>query len=134
MSQENVEIVRRVWDAAERRDTRAIFALYDPSIVWESHALGPMERGGHYHGHEGVRRFFRDWLEAFENYQAKAETFVEAGKKVIVRYRVTGRGKASGVEVEMLRWNVYALANNLVTGIEVFATEAEAFESVGLSE
>jgi hypothetical protein len=81
-----------------------------------------------------VRRFFRDWLEAFEDYQAKAERFIEAGNKVVVGYRVTGRGKESGIEVEMPRWNVYAIENHLVTGVEIFGTETEALEAAGLSE
>jgi ketosteroid isomerase-like protein len=50
MSQENVEIVRRVWEAWERRDTESVLGLYDPAIVWESHALAPL--GGSYRGHE----------------------------------------------------------------------------------
>jgi ketosteroid isomerase-like protein len=134
MSQENVEIVRSLWEAAERRDDETVFALYDPAIVWESHLVGPMERGGVHHGHEGVRQFFRDWLESFGSYEAHAETVVEAGDKVVVGYRVRGRGRGSGVEVEMPRWNVYGLASGRVTRVEIFDTEAEALEAVGLSD
>ena len=135
MSQENVEIVRRLWHAAERRDDQAAFALYDPDVVWESGNVGPLELGGGpYHGHAGVRRFFRDWLESFETYRAQAETFIDAGNRVLVGYRVSGRGKASGVEVEMPRWNVYELRNSLVTHVEIFVTKTEALEAVGLSK
>jgi ketosteroid isomerase-like protein len=96
MSQENVEIVRRVWEAAERRDDQAVFNLYDPAIVWESHFVGPIELGGLYHGHDGVRQFFRDWLESCETYHAQAEPFIEAGNEVVVGYRVAAvaRGAA----------------------------------------
>jgi hypothetical protein len=52
----------------------------------------------------GSSRVFRDWLEAFDSYRAQAEAFVEVGDRVVVGYRVTGRGKGSGVDVEMLRW------------------------------
>jgi ketosteroid isomerase-like protein len=93
-----------------------------------------MDAGGHYHGHDGVRQFFRDWLEAFGAYSAHAETFIEAGDKVVVCYRVTGRGKGSGVDVKMLRWNVYGIKDGLVARVEAFATEAEAFEAAGRSE
>jgi ketosteroid isomerase-like protein len=70
MSQEDVEMVRHLWEAAERRDEAGVFALYAPGIVWESRYTGSLEGGGIYYGHEGVRRFFRDWLEAFETYEA----------------------------------------------------------------
>jgi ketosteroid isomerase-like protein len=119
---------------AERRDNQAVFALYDPAIVWESHEVGPIERGGHYHRHEGVRQFFRDWLESFETYRAQAEAFIEAGNEVVVGYRVCGRGKGSGVEIEMTRWNVYGIRNGLVNRVELFKTKEEALEAVGLRE
>jgi len=77
MAQKNVELVRRIWEAAEHREDEALFALYDPDIVWQSHYVGPMETGGLYRGHEGIRRFFRDWLESFDAYEARAETFIE---------------------------------------------------------
>ena len=108
MSQENVEIVRRVWEAAERRNDQSLFALYDPAIVWESGNAGLLElSGGPYHGHAGVRQFFKDWLESFGNYAAHAKTFIDAGdNKVLVEYLISGRGRGSGAEVEMSRWNV----------------------------
>jgi ketosteroid isomerase-like protein len=134
MSQENVEIVRRVWASAEKRDQRAVFMLYDPAIEWESHDVGSMELAGVYHGHEGVRRFVRVWLEAFETFDAQGESFIDAGDRVVVRYRVIGRGKRSGIDVEMLRWNTYEVRDGLVTRVELFASEAEALDAADLPE
>jgi ketosteroid isomerase-like protein len=133
MSEENVEIVRRVWQAAEGGDMDALFALYDPDIVWKSYFFGPIEFGGLYRGHEGVRQFFRDWLESFETYQAHAEIFIDGGDNVVVGYRVSGRGKASGAQVDMHRWNVYAVRNGLVTYVEIFGSKAQALDAAGLS-
>ena len=135
MSQENVEIVRRLWSAAERGDDQAVYALYDSGIVWTSHAGSPLGMGGGTtYGHDGVRQFFRDWLESFELYYAKADEFVEAGDQVVVGYRVSGRGKASGMNVEMPRWNVYGIRNGLVAQVEIFDNKPEALEAAGLSE
>jgi ketosteroid isomerase-like protein len=102
MSEANVEIVRRVWEAWERRHTEAVFALYDPAIVWESHSdpiIGGSPLDGLYHGHEGVRQFFREWRESFDVWDAHAETFIDAGDNVVVGYQTSGRGKASGAEL-----------------------------------
>ena len=41
MSRRNVEIVRRVLDAANRRDTVGTLELYDPALVWD-HTRGPL--------------------------------------------------------------------------------------------
>src|SRR5215208_169718 len=98
MSQENTEVVRRAWERSDRGDTEALFALYDPAIVWHSH-YGPIS--GAYHGHEGVRRFFREWTDALETFQARAVEFIAIGDRVVVDVRVWARGKGSGAEVEM---------------------------------
>jgi ketosteroid isomerase-like protein len=59
MSQENVEIVRRVYDAAARHDAATVMALYDPEVEWDnSTGLGGITGGGVYRGHEGLRPSF----------------------------------------------------------------------------
>jgi ketosteroid isomerase-like protein len=136
MSQENVELVRRLRAAAERRDSEAVFALYDPAIVRSGGAThGALEGlGGVYHGHDGVRQFFREVLESFGNYQAHAETIEETGDRVLVGIRTSARGKASGIAVEQHRWNVYELRGGLIVRVDVFETEAEALDAAGSSE
>jgi ketosteroid isomerase-like protein len=133
MSRENVEIVRRVWEAAQRRNSEVVFGLYDPAIVWQVH-YGPVELRGLYHGHEGVRQLFQQWREPFETYQEHAGTFIDGGDNVVVGIRLSGRGKASGVEVEMPRWMVYTIRDGLVIRVDLFETKVEALEAAGLAE
>jgi ketosteroid isomerase-like protein len=133
MSEENVEIVRRAWQAWERGDWDPLYALYHRDVVWDASALeGPITSV--YNGHEGVRRYFREWLESFEAHDARAETFIDAGDDVIVSLRLRGRGTASGVEVEMTRCNVHRLRDGLATRVELFETKAEALKAAGLAE
>jgi ketosteroid isomerase-like protein len=70
MSQENVEIVRRIYDAVARRDDVTPFEVYAEDIVWEidQRAAGLMPKRV-YQGHEGVRQFWRDaaWSPASTN-------------------------------------------------------------------
>ena len=133
MSQKNVEIAKRVWEAVERSDTDAIFALFDPDIVWDQSTL-PSPTAGIYHGHHGVRQLFQNWLETFETFEMHPETFIDAGQTVVVGIQIGGRGKASGAAVEMRRWNVYRIQNGLVVRIDLFETKAEALEAAGLQE
>lgn len=50
------------------------------------------------------------------------------GERVVVRYRVRGLGRGSGIEVEMDRWNVYEVREGLVTRVDIFKSEAEALD------
>jgi ketosteroid isomerase-like protein len=133
VSQENVELVRAAWEAWERRDVGAIFAFYDPEIVWDQTHAGAAELSGVYRGHDGVRQFIRAWIAPFESYYARPEEFIDAGDDVVVRLRQGGRGKQSGVEVEMPPyWQVYRLRDGRAVRIEVYSDHAEALEAVGL--
>ena len=135
MSKENVDVVRRVWEAWEARDRDALFALYDPAIVWDPGDAGPLELREVYEGHDGIRRFFSSWMEPFETFAAAAETFIDAGDHVVVGVRQSGRGKASGADVVMPTfWDVYTVRNGLVTRIEVFRTKEEALEAASVGE
>ena len=130
MSGENVETLRRAWKAWEKGEWDALYALYHPDIVWDASALeGPIT--GIYHGHDGVRQYFSEWLESFEAHEARAEKFIDAGDDVIVGIRLKGRGKASGVEVEMARCNIYRMRDGLAVRVELYENEAEALEAAG---
>src|SRR5439155_23032180 len=98
MSQENVAIVRRAFEASVRHDNESVFPLYDPEVEIDLTASGR----GVYHGPEGVRQYFPDWLSAFEDRGWEVEEGIDAGEPVIAVMRLHGRGKLSGVPAEML--------------------------------
>ena len=133
MSQENVEVVRAAWDAWSRGDMDALFDFYDPAVEWDvTHSYVPDM--GVFHGHEGIREFFREWRAFFVEYHAEPEAFIDAGACVVVRIRQGGRGRASTVGVEMpTYWQVYRLRGARAVRVEIYRDEAEALEAVGLS-
>ncbi len=128
MSEEDVDVVRRVWEAWDRRDTPAMFALYDPAIVWQSH-YGPIS--GPYRGHEGVRQFFQEWTDALDSFHLQAEEFIDAGDCVVVDVKVFARGKGSGVEAEMPQGQLCRVRNGLVISMEFFESKERALEAAG---
>jgi ketosteroid isomerase-like protein len=128
----NLDLVRSISFEGDESGER-IVELFDPAIVLDNSTL-PAPTAGVYRGHEGLRRFQREWLEAFETHHIDAERFIDAGDVIVVGYRVTGRGIASGAPVEMQRWNVYRIRNGLIIRIEIFETHAQALEAAGLSE
>jgi ketosteroid isomerase-like protein len=134
MSQENLDVVRAAWEAWGRGDTDAVFDTYDSAIVWDQTHYGTAELSGVYHGHDGVREFFRAWLAPFDGFYVQVEEFIDAGDAVVVRLRQGGRGKESGVEVKMTVWQVYRLRGGLIVEIAPYETRAEALKAVGLSE
>jgi len=62
MSQENVDIVRRVYQAVGQGDTEGVLAAYDPAVEWDfrTSPFRDFLRENVYVGHEGIRRFIRE--------------------------------------------------------------------------
>ena len=78
MSEENVELVRRVYDAAATR-RRRVLALYDPDVEWDwTRVSGLFGQGGLYRGHEDLRRWFREWSEGLDHIAYQAEELIAA--------------------------------------------------------
>jgi ketosteroid isomerase-like protein len=103
MSQQNVEIVRRVYEAAARRDTAAVFSLYDSDVEWDgsqSRWAEVLQATPRFRGHEELRKFFRQYFEMWEGFEDDLEELIDAGDHVISVVTSRGRGRASGVEVE----------------------------------
>ena len=68
MSQQNVDAVHRLAAAVGRRDVDEFLELTDPAIAWHS-SISVLSEGGAYHGHEGVRQYFRDLDDTFESFE-----------------------------------------------------------------
>jgi ketosteroid isomerase-like protein len=137
MSEENVEIVRRVFDAAARHDSETVLALYDPEIEFDTSrtGLGGLTQGAIYHGHEGMRSVYREWREGWDSYEEQVEELIDAGEHVISVVTVRARGRASGAEVELShRGGVWTLRNGRVVKLVFYPTRQEALEAAGLSE
>jgi ketosteroid isomerase-like protein len=134
MSAQNVEIVRASWEAWSRGDMDALFEFYDPAVEWDmTHSNVPDM--GVFHGHEGVREFFREWRSFFAEYYAEPEQFIESGDSVMVRVRQGGRGRSSTVSVEMpAYWQVYRLRNGRAVRVEIYRDEADALAAMGRRE
>jgi ketosteroid isomerase-like protein len=132
MSEENVEIVREIYDAVARRDAPSAFAVYAEDIVWEVSARRAIVMDRAYHGHEGVRRFWRDALLAFGEVDLLVEELIDAGDRVIALIQEREIGRSSGVPVEASHAAIWTLAEGKVVRMQVFDDRDQAFKAVGL--
>jgi ketosteroid isomerase-like protein len=137
MSEENVEIVRRIYEAASSGDSAAVYAMYDEAVEWDA-SRAPMPRligGGRiYHGHDGLRTFFQERNAVWGEIEDVPDELIDAGEHVVSADTERGRGRSSGVEVEMTQYAVWTIRNRKVVRVVWFPTRGEALEAAGLSE
>jgi ketosteroid isomerase-like protein len=137
MSEENVEVVRRVYEAGTRGDSDAVFALYDPEVVVDGSQspYADLGIGGVYRGHEGLRSFFRQYFEPWESVEDDYEELIDAGEHVVSVGSSRARGRASGAEVESRpQYGVWTIRDGKVFRVAWFTTREAALEVTGLSE
>jgi len=132
MSQENVDLVRAAMEAWNRGDWDAVLDLVDAAIEWRlSGALPDLEDV--YHGHEGVKVFWREWSGSWESIRAEPERFVDLGDRVLVvaHFHAVSR---DGLEIDQQVAFLFTLREGLLLRFRSYLDRAEAFEAAGLRE
>jgi ketosteroid isomerase-like protein len=135
MSQANVEIVRGLLEAFQRRDHERAFDFYDPDIVWDASAVAISDLTGVYHGHEGVRTYWRKWLSAWRDLQFEIQDVRDAGDEVVALIRNQRQwGRHSAIETEIPPYGiVFTIRGGKVARWRAFSDQAEALAAAGLA-
>jgi ketosteroid isomerase-like protein len=134
MSQENVAIVRRIYEAYGRRDNTTLFEVYAPDVEWDISELGHFGIASVYHGHDGVRACFRDLFSAFREFEIRAEELRDVNDRVLVTVWEHGVGRASGAIVERHHHAVWTLRDGEVVRMRVYIDRSDAERAVGMEE
>ena len=133
MSQQNVEIARRTFDAIGNWDIDALLELYDPEITFLPLTGTRVESGG-YVGHAGVRAYFQEVAEIWSELRPRADDTRTTGDHVVVLGGCAVRGRGSGVESDdPMAW-VLTVRDGKVTSHRGYRTREEALDAVGLTE
>ena len=134
MSQENVGIVRRAWQAYADVGLDGLMEFFGESISWRA-IEGAPDDVGEMRGVEAMRRYLRDWLETFDDITSVPTEVLDLGDDgVLAELRVKGRARLSGIETELSYAVVYTVRDgNIVQGRE-YVDRAAALKAVGLEE
>jgi hypothetical protein len=124
-------LMTRAYAAANRRDFELILTFNDPA-AYEYHPsvdLLPPDMDTVYNGHEGYRRFWRLWLDAFEDIRWDPEEMLDFGKRVLVTTQQSGHGAGSGVAVSEPVFQVFTFRRGLVVSQQDFLDRSKALEA-----
>jgi ketosteroid isomerase-like protein len=130
VSQENVEIVRLIFDAWLRGDMAS--DKLDPAIAMIESSSIPGATSAY--GIDAVRRYMASFANYWDEIRFEPQEYIDAGEDVIVVARLVGRGKASGVDVDRVWAYVWTVRDGKALRMEGFANRDEALKAVGLEE
>lgn len=152
MSQEDVELVRRFWEAIQRsfdvywQDPRPIaealasgdlrpeqrdsFRYVSPEIVWRPAFLAEERRGL-----KEMAATWDDYLSWADDYRVRLEEVLPAEDgRVFAALTLSYRAKAGGGVVNGPLYSLVEVQNGLITRIDEYTERADALEAAGLSE
>jgi ketosteroid isomerase-like protein len=98
MSDENVAVVRSVYENFAKRDIPAVLAALDPDVDWIENDQEYLPHRGTHHGPAAVaEKVFGSVVENFDEFAVVPEKFHDAGDVVVVEGRATGKTKRGGL-------------------------------------
>jgi ketosteroid isomerase-like protein len=134
MSEENVEIVRRAWDAVvETGGVEAALDYFTEDCVMEDFPELP-DRAV-YRGREGIREIYSHFREMWGEFDQDPREFIDAGGNlIIVEVAMHGQGKGSGAPLNAKAFWVHEVLAGKIARMRAFTTNEQALEAAGLSE
>jgi len=129
MSEENVEIVRAIYDAWARDEYPGPAHLLDAEIEYVNPA-GAVEPGTRYGLEAFTRAVEQVFVEGWESWRFEPERFTASEDRVAVVLGYRARGRGSRVEVEGRLSTLWTLRGGKVVRFEWFHGADEALDAI----
>ena len=127
MSADNVELVRRIYEAWDEGVSPKDFIAADVEYVNPSYAVEPGTRFG--------RKSFTLVNETLADFEMHAERFIDAGNdEVVVLAHYRGTGRESGVPVDGEQGHVWSVRDGLAVRFRWFTSHQEALDAAGVTD
>jgi ketosteroid isomerase-like protein len=127
--------VRRVFEAASRRDRATVLALDDHDVELDFPHVDIATLLGLEicEGHDGLRAMLGTWHQAWENVRSDSDELIDAGEHPITGVTGHTRGRASAVELEWPAALVWTVRDGKVVRVVWFGSLGEAPAAAGSS-
>jgi ketosteroid isomerase-like protein len=155
MSQENVELVRRFFEAGQRSvdaywenprsasaalqagtlnpENEAVLAFLDPEVEYSPLAVAV--EGGVVRGHLGWLKFWDDLMSATEEFESTINELTDlGGDQVLAGGETTFKWKGSGIKLGETRFLLVTVRDGLIVRMNTYREREEVFEAARLSE
>jgi ketosteroid isomerase-like protein len=132
MPQENVAVVRRAYEAFNRRDLPAALDVFDSDAEWIPYLAGLEETA--YRGRDEIATMWGEVLRDFSAFRVEVLEVLDLGDTVVLEVTFHGIGRGSGADAHTTISQVVSFRDGKVVRVHGFRDRAEALEAVGLSE
>jgi ketosteroid isomerase-like protein len=127
MSQQNVDLVRRSWDASLAEDWPAVLATLHPEAEIRDFDVPDADVN---HGHDGFFAWLRRWNEAWGSWSVEGLDIQPVGDdRVIALFRMTATGEHSGLELDRNDAIVHRVDGGQIVYLAYYNDQDQALEA-----
>jgi ketosteroid isomerase-like protein len=126
MSEENVELVRRIYDVWGRGESTRGLIAEDLEYVNPPYAVEPGTRRG--------RNIFALVTDMIDDFELRIDRFLETGEEVVALAHYSGSGRSSGVPVAGEQGHVWTVRDGVAVRFRWFQSHSEALEAAQIAE
>ncbi|MEA2377966.1 MAG: uncharacterized protein QOK00_3228 [Thermoleophilaceae bacterium] len=131
MSRENVEIVRRAFEAWNGGDPEAAIELLDPDIEWRLPPNFPDAEG--WQGRDAVIAGLAALTGSWEEFRVEVQELIDAGDRVVALVRFHGRAAITGLDLGGMSVDgqVWTLRDGKAVHVQMYNGSSDALATVG---
>jgi len=132
MSQENVALIRAIYDAFAAGDIAGVLGAMSPDIVWNEAENFPYADRNPYRGPEAVLHgvFARIGAE-WDGFEVVAEELIDGGDTVVALGRYRGVCKASGRAIDAQLAHVWRVEGGRAAAFQQYADTLQVARATG---
>ena len=131
MSAQNVEIVRRAYEAFNIDDPEAAIALLDPDVEWTLPAHFPDAET--WHGRDRVVEGLRSMAASFDSLNLEVHELIDAGDRVVALVHIQGRASVTGLDLSGMGvdGHIWTLRDGRVVAVRMYGGTGDALAEIG---
>jgi ketosteroid isomerase-like protein len=132
MGRDEVEVIRRAYEAFNRGDVEGALQHVDPDVEW--HMSEQFTRTSRvFHGHDGVREVFTVFSDALDGFRAEPLALHDAGGTVIAEVHASGLVRGTGEQASYLLNHAWTMRDRRALRLDVYPTLEEAWTATGMT-
>jgi ketosteroid isomerase-like protein len=132
VSEANVELARRAFDAFAERDVEALLELMHPELEFLPVTANLTTGGLPYRGRAGIRRYIEDVARVWDELRVYPSEFRDLGDTVVALGRIHGRG--GGMIIDRPTGWVWRMRDDMIVWGRVYTSQEEALRAAGANQ
>ena len=132
MSQENVALIRGIYDGFAAGDVAAVLGAMSPDIVWNEAENFPSADGNPYVGPQAIAEgVFARCIGEWDGFAVNVEEILDAGDTIVALGRYSGTYKATGTPISAQLAHVWRVQDGKATAFQQYADTLQVARAVG---